>query len=299
MISNESENDQPLVSVIIPSYNRAKYIQQAVESVVAQTYSPIELIVVDDGSTDGSLDLLEQLESKGQLKLFVHPGYANRGQSASLNLGITRSKGEYVAILDSDDYFSHGKIKSQVEYLTGCREVGMVYGLGYAVDERGDPLFILPNSDHVEESDPNNLLIDCYMALPGGALVRREVFESVGLFEEKFRAGQDHDMALRIMEKFPVAFLPEVSFYYRKHGDSISAKGLETRWRNAALILERAVGRYPYRKSTIRKRRAVIDYRLGQVLWSSDRKIQALSRFIAAGVRDPKRATKVIFNGRK
>ncbi len=292
-------SSNPLVSIIIPSYNRFKYIAEAIFSVENQNYKNIEIIVVDDGSNDGSLSLLESLKYEGRIQLYTHNNKINKGQSASINLGMSKASGCYISVLDSDDYFSAQKLTNQVAFLEADKSIGMVYGQGHAVDANGRFLFKVPDDNHREDSDPNKLLLDCYMALPGGALVRREVFESVGLFEEKFRAGQDHDMALRIMEKFPVAFLPEVSFYYRKHGDSISARGLETRWRNAALILERAVGRYPYRKSTIRKRRAVIDYRLGQVLWSSDRKIQALSRFIAAGVRDPKRATKVIFNGRK
>lgn len=288
-------SEKSLVSVIIPSYNRVKYIQQAIDSVYSQNYSPVELIVVDDGSTDGSLELLRRLEASGRIKLFTHPNHKNKGQSASLNLGIMHCCGNYVSILDSDDYFAPQKLEQQVAYLESHPTLGMVYGRGHAVDASGSFLFKVPDDNHAESNDPNELLLDCYMALPGGSLIRRSVFDKVGMFEESYRAGQDHDMALRIMEAFEVGFLPEVAFFYRKHGESISSNGLETRWCTGMLILERAVDRYPYAKRTIRKRRAVINYRLGQVYWKRGQKGRSLRYIVAAGFLDPIRASRVLF----
>ena len=206
----------PLISVVIPSFNRLKYIPSAIESAFQCGLENLEVIVVDDGSTDGSLDYLSNLSEQGKICLMTHKDNKNLGQAASINLGLSEAQGEFIAILDSDDFFSKEKFASQVSYLQENPDVGMVYGQGHAIDEDGHFLFEVPADGHQEDSDPNKLLLDCYMALPGGSLIRRSVFDKVGLFEEGFRAGQDHDMALRIMESTKVAYLPRLAFFYRK-----------------------------------------------------------------------------------
>ena len=290
---------RPLVSIVIPVYNRSSYIREAVDSVLKQDHEPLEIVVVDDGSTDGSYEQLEELSKEGSIRLFTHPQRENRGQSASLNLAIRETRGEFIAVLDSDDLFAEGKISFQLEFLLINPDVGMVYGQGHAVDAGGDFLFKVPTDDHEESGDPNRLLLDCYMALPGGALIRKSILDQVGYFEESFRAGQDHDMALRIMEATKVAYLPMLAFYYRKHGDSISAKGLERRWKTGMEILRRAAKRYPYRKSTLRKRKAVLHFRLGQTYWRESGKLKSLGHMLLAGVMDPIRAFGVILGREK
>ena len=105
----------PKVSVIIPCYNRERFIKETIESVLRQTYPNIEIITIDDGCTDSTRRILE--EFKGTIKILEHPGRANKGQSASLNLGIRNSNGKYIALLDSDDLFAPLKIDRQVEFL--------------------------------------------------------------------------------------------------------------------------------------------------------------------------------------
>lgn len=282
------------VSVLIPCFNRRTYIEKALESVLQQGAPLREIIVVDDGSTDGSYDFLLSYASHGTLKLLTHPQRQNRGQSASLNLALREASGEYVAVLDSDDLFAPKKLASQVEFLERNPEFGMVYGQGNAIDEEGNHIHRLLGKEHEEISDPNRLLLDCYMALPGSALVRKTVWDKVGYFEENFRAAQDHDMALRLMEAAPVAYLPELAFFYRKHGDSISQKGLERRWLTGFEILERARRRYPYRRSTIRKRAAVLNFRLGETYWREGRRLKALPYLLKAGFLHPARALRVL-----
>ncbi len=289
----------PLISVIIPAYNRAPYIADTLASVFGQKYPNIETIVVDDGSSDGTYEVLKCHCDKGEIKLLTHPKRANRGQSASLNLGLREARGSFVSILDSDDMFAPGKLEAQLEFLQLHSDIGMVYGQGHAVNAEGEFLFEVPASGHCEPGDPNLLLLDCYMALPGGALIRKSVMDKVGFFEETFRAGQDHDMALRIMEATKVAYLPKLAFYYRKHGDSISAKGLERRWKTGMEILRRASERYPYKKSTLRKRKAVLHFRLGQTYWRESGKLRAIRHLLMAGVLDPLRAVGVVLGREK
>ncbi|MCC4269671.1 glycosyltransferase [Marinobacter nauticus] len=288
-----------LVTVLTPAYNRRDYIREAVESVLNQSYPNFEYIVIDDGSVDGTYQILQEYDFDSRFQLLSHPGKVNRGQSASLNIGLKAAKGKYVAILDSDDVFHADKLLKQVDFLEKNPNVGMVYGQGMAIDESGHELFLIPSDGHVEDSDPNKLLLDCYMALPGGALVRKSVFDQAGFFEEAFRASQDHDMVIRIAEIAPFAFLPGTVFYYRKHSESISQQGLERRWKVGFEILARAKSRFPYQSSTIRKREALLHFRLGQVRWFQRRFLSALWHFIRAGLGDPKRSMAVILGFEK
>ncbi len=283
------------VSIIIPAYNRAKYIECAIESCLRQDYSDIEIIVVDDGSKDGTFDILFDYQSCEKIKLLYHEGRVNRGQSASINLGLSAASGEFVVILDSDDYLSAGVVARHVSYLSENCECGLVYGMGAAVDSEGRSLNFNTLSDfHVESGDPNNLLLNCYIALPGGSMVRSSVYKKIGGFVESFRAGQDHDMALRIFESTKVAYLPEVAFFYRKHEDAISARGLERRWRIGFEILNRARMRYPYRQNIVRKRLAVLYFRLALVVWEDRNFFYAICYFLRAGLLDPARSLRVI-----
>lgn len=288
----------PAVSVITPSYNRLKFLPDTVNSVLTQDFENIEYLIVDDGSDDGSWEWLQSL-TDSRVKVFSHPGRQNRGQSASINLGLGNAKGKYIAILDSDDLFSENKLTDQVSFLESNQDIGMVYGQGYAVDENGKFLFKVPRDGHVEPSDPNRLLLDCYMALPGGSLVRRSVFEKVGGFEEGYRASQDHDMALRIMESARCAYLPNLAFYYRKHEGSISKQSLERRWLTGLDILHRAQKRFPYKRSSVRKRKAVLQFRLGQTYWRDRRILKSLPYFFFSGALDPVRAMRVLVGREK
>ncbi|WP_191966506.1 glycosyltransferase [Cellvibrio sp. KY-YJ-3] len=284
-----------LVSVLIPLFNRAKYIQEAINSALSQEYDNLEIIVVDDGSTDGGDKLVEAFFDTGRVQLFRHAGGANRGQSISLNVALSKARGEYIAVLDSDDIFLPNKLKDQVGFLQANPDVGLVYGMGFGVDAAGKQIYNILSEKHTETNDPNRILLDCYFHLPVGSLVRKSVYDQVGGFDESLRAGQDHDMQVRMAEVTRFGFLPVRVYCYRRHGESISHQGLERRWRNALIILNKAINRYPYSKSTIRKRRAVINFRLAQALLQSKKSYwEAGWRFLYAGLLDPARAIAVV-----
>ena len=284
----------PLVSVVIPAFNRARYIDRTIASVLTQSYPNLELIVTDDGSSDGTAQRLEAYERRGQLTLLRHPGSANRGQSASLNLALEHASGEYISVLDSDDMFAPRKLEILVNYLEQHQDVGLVYSNGYAVDECDEILYEIHSPDHEETNDPNRLLMDCYFLLPQNALVRRSVFDQAGRFEEAFRSAQDHDMLLRIAEVTRMAYIPDHLFYYRRHGDSISSKRQDVRWKTGFEILRRAAKRYPYRPETIRKRRAVLHFRMAQVYMQRGQWLRAVPHLSMAGALDPKRSFSVL-----
>jgi glycosyltransferase involved in cell wall biosynthesis len=124
-------SSKPLVSSIISFLNEERFIQEAIESVFAQTYDNWELLLVDDGSTDASTRIALQYAERhpSKVRYLEHPGHQNRGVSVSRNLGSRHAKGKYVAFLDSDDVWLPNKLQRQVTILGACPEAGMVYGL--------------------------------------------------------------------------------------------------------------------------------------------------------------------------
>jgi glycosyltransferase involved in cell wall biosynthesis len=282
-----------LVSVIIPAFNRVDYIDQTVRSVLEQTYPSIELIVVDDGSSDGTFEKLQNYG--GGLKLLTHQNNSNMGQSASINLGLRESRGKYIAILDSDDYWAYDKIEKQVAFLERHTDVGLVYTNGYGVDSDGNMIYSFYDERHIEQNDPNAVLLDCYILLPQSSLVRKSVFDKAGYFEDQYRAAQDHDMLIRIAEITELAYLPQYLFYYRRHANSISNKNQKLRWMNGFKILNNAQKRYSYKKSTIRKRKAVLNYRLGTCFLKERDYIASALYMLKAFIFDPVRALRVVF----
>jgi glycosyltransferase involved in cell wall biosynthesis len=282
----------PKVSVVIPVYNRERFIAETVQSVLDQTFQDFELITVDDGSTDGSRRVLESFGDR--ITILQHPGGENRGQSAAINLGMRHARGQYIALLDSDDLWLPRKLEIQTAYLDAHPDVGLVYGNGLAIDAEGRKLYDIYEPGHIEGSNPHRVLLDCYFLVPNNSLVRREVFERAGPFDESLRAAQDHDMAIRIAEITRLAYIDEQVFCYRRHPDSISRKRADVRWRNGFKILEKARQRYPYPRRVIWQRRAVLHFRLGQCYFESRAVFSALKHMLAAFMFDPLRSLSVI-----
>ena len=284
----------PKVSIIIPCYNREKFIEETIQSVLAQTYPSTEVIAVDDSSTDSTRAVLEGF--RDSITILEHPGHQNRGQSASINLGIKCSTGKYISILDSDDLFAPNKIETQVSFLEKNQNFGLVYANGFAIDENGRKLYRMYDETHREESNPERVLLDCYFSVQSNALARRAIFEKAGEFDETLRSGQDHDMAIRLAEVTKMAYIDELLFYYRRHENSISAKKADLRWSNGFVILKKAAQRYPYSKSTLRKRKAVLNFRLGQCELEKKNFTASALRFASAAVLDPWRSFSVLLH---
>ena len=287
-----SYSNNPKVSVIIPCYNREDYIRETIDSVLNQTYPNIELICVDDGCTDGTRKILDSYESK--ITVFEHPGRENKGQSASINLGIQSSESDYVAVLDSDDLFASEKIEKQVKHLNDNPDIGYMYSNGYAIDKNGKNLFKIFPDKYIAPGDPETVLLKCPLGTPSGYLVRRLMYVQAGYFDEKLRSSQDHDMAVRLAETGQLGYLDETLWYKREHCDSLSGLQSERRWRCGFIILKKACKRYPYSFSVQRQRRAILHFRLGQCMIDKNKFLTAAINFVSAGLLDPKRAFGVL-----
>jgi glycosyltransferase involved in cell wall biosynthesis len=211
----------PLVSVIIPTYNRATYIAEAIHSVQVQTHPHTEIIVADDGSTDETAEIVADFGDVVCYLRLVH-----RGQpAATRNAGLRAAKGEYVAFLDSDDLFLPHKLTVQLSAFETHPEAGLVYSDGYFF--RGDPQ--MPTG-HVLDGLPTpsgdglaDLLRGNFLA-PPVVLVRHSCLDVIGVFDERadFLAVEDYDLWLRIAARFPVVFVPGDVAAIRRHRESIS-----------------------------------------------------------------------------
>lgn len=207
-----------MVSVIIPTYNRAGTLIRSVQSVTGQSYSDWELIIVDDGSTDNTKELLEPLlQQDVRLRYIGCP--ENKGQAAARNTGIQAAQGAYIAFQDSDDVWVPDKLQKQVAMMEAHPEYGLIYGqMVYDEDGKLSTPYPPQNAGEwaFEECLKNNLISTQTM------LVSRAVFDSIGLFDTSMSALEDYELALRITKNYPVGFLSEPVVVAYKSVDSVS-----------------------------------------------------------------------------
>lgn len=210
---------RPLASVVIPAYNAERYIGEAIESVLAQTYAPVETIIVDDGSSDGTA---EAAASYDEVTVIAQE---NGGPSAARNRGFAACAGEFVAFHDSDDTMTPDKLAVQVGHLLDHSDVGCVLAEQEVVIEPGAELpFWIEGSKVPTVMPPRPAeLADEPMVHPMTMVVRRAVFERVGGFDESMRAAEDFDWMLRASEEeIEIARLASVLLRRRVRPDSLT-----------------------------------------------------------------------------
>lgn len=219
----------PLISVIIPTYNCGKYIREALEGVFNQTYKNYEVLVIDDGSTDNTKEVLKEYEQK--IKYFYQE---NKGLSITRNRGIKEAQGELIALLDSDDIWLPEKLELQTDLILKNDKTGMVFCGCYMVDEIGKIIRKMPQKKYSCKSKFFDALLITNIVIGSGAtpLVRRQCFEKIGLFDEKLKSAEDWDMWLRILRFYDIKSIELPLAKVRMRPDSISAPS------NAGLMLE-------------------------------------------------------------
>ena len=225
------ERKSPLVSAIIPTFNRAATILRAVESVLRQEYSPLELIVVDDGSEDETLRLLTPLAELGRLKIVGQP---NRGVSAARNTGIKAAGGQLLAFLDSDDEWLPGKIRAQVDHFSQNPQEVLVQ-----TQERWLRNGRRVNPGRRHQKKAGDIFLDslklCLIS-PSAVMLKKDLLAEVGLFDEDLQACEDYDLWLRVLEKYPAGLIDRE--YLIRHGgrpDQLSAAHSLDKYRITAL----------------------------------------------------------------
>ena len=210
---------KPKVSVIVPTYNRSIYILDALRSILDQNYENIEIVVIDDGSTDGTKERLASLVEKG----IVHYIYQeNQGRSAARNRGISLATGDYLAFLDSDDLLESGTLIKQVEFLVRNPEIGLVHG-GYSkFDDFNKDIGYRNPSWFSGWIYPQMLLMwTALLAIPT-VMVPRQIINEVGGFDESLYIGEDLDLWRRIARRYPFGYINQRLARIRVHAGNTS-----------------------------------------------------------------------------
>ncbi len=223
-MQNKLINQSLLVSVIMPTYNREAYISEAINSVLTQTYPTLELIIIDDGSTDGTQSIVSKHAANDSRIKYLYK--ENGGQASARNLGIKSAQGEIIAFLDSDDIWINTKL--EIQFLNwDFSSVDMVYTLGFYLNENGDSKSIVPYKWVTGSFSGEmflNILLTSNTTNTGTVLLKKNIFEKIGFFNENqiLRGTEDFDLWLRIADSgFNVLGLPDRTVYYRIHGSNV------------------------------------------------------------------------------
>lgn len=199
----------PLVSIVTPSYNQAQFLEATIQSVLSQDYPHLEYIIVDGGSTDGSLEIIRNYADR--LAWWVSE--PDRGQTDAINKGFARARGEIFAWLNSDDTYEPGAVRAAVEFLMTHPEVGMVYGDANFIDEAGRVI----GKFNARQTDYRRLRRG-YVHIPQqAAFFRASLWREVGPLDPSFYFAMDYDLWVRIAARAPIVYVPRTWANFRLH----------------------------------------------------------------------------------
>jgi glycosyltransferase involved in cell wall biosynthesis len=207
----------PVISIVIPVYNGEKTIEETVRSVLKQTFQDFEIIIINDGSKDKTLEVIDGI-SDSRIQVY---SYSNSGQGASRNRGISYAKGQYLSFLDADDLWTSDKLEAQLDALQANPEAAVAYSWTDFIDEFGN--FLRPGS-HLNLSGNvyPHLLLSNILENGSNPLIRREAIDKVGQFDESLPPAEDWDLYLRLAAEYPFIVVPRPQILYRVYANSSS-----------------------------------------------------------------------------
>src|SRR5215813_3489651 len=284
--TRREEDRAARVSVIIPTYNRADLIGETIESVLKQTFDDFEIIIVDDGSTDATGEVVRKFD--GPIKYLYQD---NRGRSCARNRGFEASSGDYVCFLDSDDVLKPMMIERQVSLLDSNSNLGFVYSDYQFINQTGE---ILPVPESFSRHPLRRgrifrFLIYFDFIPPSSVLSRRDCINKIGLFESSLEPAEDLDWLLRMTSLYETDYIPEPLFLFRKHegntpttaleeatirvimrhlSDEHTKQSLGAEWRDIFFDLHLMVANYHYNRRNMATARKYYMYALGFCPWS-------------------------------
>ncbi len=256
-VSEESNLTEPLVSVIIPCYNGEEFIREAIESVINQSYQSWELIIVDDGSTDSSKDIVRQYITDRRGKLIEHR--CNKGIPRTRNTGIRAAEGEYLAFLDQDDIWLPNKLEMQVNCFKNQQEaVGMICTGMVFTDEKLKPQSIFRG---FRADDQKELVKSIYLQpINSGSImmIKKKCFSQLGFFDEGLNVWDDFEMWMRIATHFKIKYIKKAMVKKRMH--SKNTQRLLQVQKEAKKVFDQALQMHPFLKAYKGKKEARILY---------------------------------------
>ena len=292
MISN---TNNPTVSVIIPAYNAAPWIAETIDSVLNQTFQDFEVIVVDDGSTDATAEIVENYKSQVQY-LYKNNG----GVGSARNTGICAAKGRYIACVDADDLWLPEKLEVQIQLLQKDHSLAWVYSDGLIFENNGNQnLHLFSQSAYMTSGDVlRPILLQDFIPCPT-PVFKRDIFENVGFFEEdiSLQSVADWDMWLRIAAKYPVGFIDKPLVKYRRHSTSMTGTNtIQSSLKSRLTVVERAILREPERLGDLRQQAiANIYIPIGHLVMSRGNREEAREMYLKSVQMNPKQLKSIIY----
>jgi glycosyltransferase involved in cell wall biosynthesis len=229
-----NSNHRPLVSIVTPSFNQAAFLEETILSVLNQDYEHLEYIIVDGGSTDGSLEIIQKYADR--LAWWVSE--PDRGQTDAINKGFARSKGEIFAWINSDDTYLEGAVAEAEAYLTANPDVGAVYGDANLIDENGVVIGKFP----ARQTNYQQLMRG-YVHIPQQAtFFRGDLWMKVGPLDPSFFFAMDYDLWVRLSKEAPLVYHPRCWANFRLHGDAKSVESDDRCWPEMVRVYRREGG---------------------------------------------------------
>jgi glycosyltransferase involved in cell wall biosynthesis len=246
--------NKPLISVIIPAYNAQETIKRTIKSALNQTFSDFELIIVNDGSQDSTLEIVSSIFDP-RLKVFSYP---NSGAAVGRNRGFSHSVGEFIAFLDADDLWTSDKLEAQLKALQANPEAAVAYSWTDHIDEcdrflRECSHFTANGNVYAE------LLLCCFVVSGSNTLIRRQAFIDIGGFDESLPASQDFDLYLRLAARYKYVAVPAVQVLYRL-SDSSMFSDLHRHETTSLQVRERAFSQAPEPLPAPLKRHSIANF---------------------------------------
>lgn len=241
----------PLISVVIPAYNAQETIKETIESILNQTFSNFELIIINSSSTDATLEILSKIDDS-RIKVY-NDSKAN--VAVNRNRGFNHAIGDFITFIDADDIWTSNKLEAQYNALIENPDTNVVYSWTNCIDESGK---FLRKCSHVKWSGDvySKFLLDDFIGSGSNVMIRRQAYIEVGGFDESLTNAQDTDMWLRLSARYNFAVVPEAQILYRIRNDSMSSNvvGLE---KSNLTIIERAFAHQKAQKLQHLKRYSV------------------------------------------
>jgi glycosyltransferase involved in cell wall biosynthesis len=272
----------PFISVIVITYNAAEYVGHAIDSVLQQSWANLELIVVDDGSTDDTPSVVARFTDP-RLRYVTQ---SNRGPNSARNHGIREARGDYVAFLDADDWWLPDKLCRQVARAREYPTAGLVYSLAVSVRENGEHgvrFGSVMNGRAIDQLLKGN----CIAGSASSAMVKRQAIDAVGVFDESLQYAEDWEYWIRVASRFDVACVPEFDVFLLSRPGSRGKNALATRDQSLQFIHD-ALDRYAPRRPWFRRTAlAQLHYVASYNFWAAGNMGQARLENLRSLIYDP------------